>query len=183
MRVANDPAKASIDIGYGDAVVPEGVEIEVPQMFDGGESLVMPAYSIEAFLAEKTETVVSGFPGNTLRRLKDFYDIATVADSWREPLDGSTLLESFRVTFERRKTAPEVEVFGDIRDLVVLNDKMEREWADFKDRAGVGDRDLELLAAIRRVEEFAAPVLAALAEEGGFEETWVPGSGWRGGPR
>ena len=79
--VANGPAKASVDIGYGDAVVPMGQPIEVPALFDGGEPLVMPAYSVEAFLAEKTETVVSGFPGKTLRRLKDFYDIAAVASS------------------------------------------------------------------------------------------------------
>lgn len=76
-RVAGLPASALIDIGYGDAVVPEGEEIEVPRMFDGGDELIMPAYSVEAFLAEKVETVVSGFPGKTLIRLKDFYDIAT----------------------------------------------------------------------------------------------------------
>jgi len=181
-QVANEPAKASIDIGYGDAVVPEGEAIEVPKLFEGGEQLVMPAYSLGAFLAEKTETVVSGFPGKTLPRLKDFYDIATVTHSWSTPMAGSTLLASFKATFERRGTEPDAEVFEDVRAMAVEDGRMEREWADFKERVGVGDSELDLLVAIERVAAFTMPLLCALTEERAHEQIWVPGTGWGEGP-
>jgi hypothetical protein len=84
-RVADRAATASVDIGYGDAVVPSGGSVTLRPML-GTEPLVMPAYSIEAFLAEKTETVISGFPGSTERRLKDFYDISELTRSWPDPL-------------------------------------------------------------------------------------------------
>ncbi|MBT3328094.1 MAG: nucleotidyl transferase AbiEii/AbiGii toxin family protein [Gemmatimonadales bacterium] len=117
-RVAGQFATASVDIGYGDAVVPDGEEIEVPPLFEGGDELIIPAYSVEAFLAEKTETVMSGFPGKTMKRLKDFYDIAVLIRSWSRSIRGETLVAAFRPTFERRKAAPDPSVFTDIRELV-----------------------------------------------------------------
>lgn len=177
-RVAGLPASASFDIGYGDAVVPEGGRITIPPMFDGGP-LVMPAYSVEAFLAEKTETVISGFPGSTLKRLKDFYDISELTRLWPDPLEGPILCGSFEATFGRRKTDRNPEAFRDIRGYVESEaDRMQREWDDFKQRAGVRDPSRGLVEAIDETASFSGAVLAALHENRPLEADWRPGQGW-----
>ena len=108
--VAELPSKAKVDVGFGDAVVPPGGKVAVPPLFAGGDDLVMPAYSVEAFLAEKTETLISAFPGKILIRLKDFHDIYTLTRRWMHPLEGPVVLRAFEATFERRKTAPDRQI-------------------------------------------------------------------------
>ncbi len=178
-RLAGLFATASVDIGYGDAVVPDGKKIEVPRMFEGGDELIMPAYSVEAFLAEKTETVMSGFPGKTMKRLKDFYDISVLTASWRQQIRGEALLAAFNATYRRRKAKVDPAVFTDIRSMVDEDKRMVREWAEFKARAGVRNADKDLHQAISEVEAFATPILEAItnaAEE--LQADWAPGTGW-----
>jgi len=177
-RLAGRFAAATVDIGYGDAVVPPGGMIEVPRLFDDGDELFMPAYSVEAFLAEKTETVMSGFPGKTMKRLKDFYDISILTVSWNQPIRGEVLSAAFAATYRRRKAATESAVFTDIKSLVAADRRMEREWADFKIRAGVRNEDKDLRQAIAEVEEFAAPILDAISAGEDLQADWEPGTGW-----
>ena len=65
----------SIDIGFGDVIVPERTEIDFPVLLD----LEVPhvySYSIESTLAEKFEAIVSLGLANS--RYKDFYDIYVI---------------------------------------------------------------------------------------------------------
>jgi hypothetical protein len=177
-RVAGLPATASVDIGYGDAVVPDGDLVEIPRMFEGGDELVMPAYSVEAFLAEKTETVMSGFPAKTMRRLKDFYDISVLTASWSHLILGETLVAAFEATFVQRKAEKDPTVFADIRALVGEDRRMEREWADFKNRTGVREANKDLLDSIDEAEAFATPILRAVSSGEPLDAEWRPAEGW-----
>lgn len=177
-RVAGRFATANIDIGYGDAVVPEGGPVSVPPMFDGGDELVLPAYSLEAFLAEKAETVMSGFPGKTLIRLKDFYDLSVLTSSWEEALAGDTLVAAFGATFGRRRAATDPAVFDDIRGLVAEDRRMEAEWTAFKQRSGVLAADMDLRDAIDGASAFATPILEAISSGRELSADWFPGRGW-----
>ena len=62
----------SIDVGFGDIVYPERIEMEFPVLLDM-EAPRVYAYSVESVIAEKLEAIVSNGMMNS--RYKDFYDI------------------------------------------------------------------------------------------------------------
>lgn len=92
--------RMQVDVGFGDAVVPEPRWIDYPQLLDLGRPRVL-GYPVEATLAEKLHAVVER--GLTNSRMKDYYDL------WAAQQLGVTtagaLGESIRHTFARRETA------------------------------------------------------------------------------
>jgi hypothetical protein len=64
-----------IDIGFGDAITPEAVEIEYPVLLDA-PAPVLRAYPPETVVAEKVEAIVSLGVANS--RMKDLDDRADV---------------------------------------------------------------------------------------------------------
>lgn len=87
-----------VDVGFGDAAVPE--ERELPVLLD------LPAprlrvYPPEAVIAEKFQAMV--VLGRANSRMKDFYDIWVLA-TMRE-VEGDRLASAIRATFDRRDTA------------------------------------------------------------------------------
>lgn len=98
-----DLAKAripfQIDVGYGDAVVPEAREVLLPSFLDL-PSPQLKTYPVYAVIAEKFQAMVMLGLANS--RMKDFYDIGVIAHTM--PLDGTILLRAVKATFERRTT-------------------------------------------------------------------------------
>lgn len=87
-----------VDIGFGDAAVPE--ERELPVLLD------LPAprlrvYPPEAVIAEKFQAMV--VLGRANSRMKDFYDIWVLATLTE--VDADRLASAIRATFDRRGTA------------------------------------------------------------------------------
>ena len=89
----------SIDIGFGDVVVPEKVKMDYPVLLDM-DSPVIYVYSKESIIAEKFEAIVQLGYGNG--RLKDFYDIQLLAMNF--DFDGTTLKKAIIETFNHRNT-------------------------------------------------------------------------------
>lgn len=94
----------SIDIGFGDIIYPDRVEMDYPTLLDD-EPAQMYAYSLESLIAEKFEAIVS--LGEANGRLKDFYDICSISE--RQDFSGKTLQAALLETFQHRKTG-----FGEI---------------------------------------------------------------------
>jgi len=86
-----------IDIGFGDAV--EAAEVELPVLLDQPPPR-MRAYPRESVIAEKFHAMVLLGLANT--RLKDFYDIWVLAQSY--DFDGDAMARALTATFARRKT-------------------------------------------------------------------------------
>jgi predicted nucleotidyltransferase component of viral defense system len=87
-----------VDIGFGDAAVPE--ERELPVLLDQPAPRLR-VYPPEAVIAEKFQAMV--MLGRASSRMKDFYDIwvlATLGDG-----DADRLAGAIRATFDRRGTA------------------------------------------------------------------------------
>ena len=61
-----------IDFGFGDAVIPAPIEIELPQLLNAGKPSLL-GYTPESSIAEKFQAMVALDLTNT--RMKDFYDI------------------------------------------------------------------------------------------------------------
>lgn len=90
----------SIDIGFGDVVVPGKTEMDFPVLLSD-EAPRVYAYSLESSIAEKFEAIVSLAYDNS--RFKDYYDIYVVAH--RYTFEGSELADALKETFENRHTS------------------------------------------------------------------------------
>ena len=155
-----------IDIGFGDAVVPEAEEIEFPSMLDM-PSPVLRAYRPETVIAEKLHAMVSH--GLTNSRMKDFYDIWMIAKMF--PFEGEVLGEAARRTFERCGTAwPEGMPVG-------LGDEFAEEkealWQLFLERTRPAEATATLKETIEKLRGFLVPIL-----EGEALASWPPGGPW-----
>lgn len=89
----------SVDIGFGDVIVPDRMEIDFPVLLDFDIPHIY-SYSIESTLAEKFEAIVSLGLANT--RFKDFYDIYVLLQS--KKIDDNILKQALVQTFANRNT-------------------------------------------------------------------------------
>lgn len=157
-QVGQSEVDLKVDVGFGDAVVPDArrivlkpflLEVPPPQVY---------AYSMGPVLAEKIETLLSKFPAIE-HRLKDILDVVTLSDI---PLVREDLLLSMRATFERRGTRPDVEVLDDMRK-ELKGRKWEASWAAMCKEKAVAD-DMTLQGAVDGFDRFVRPLLLALSE-------------------
>ena len=114
----------SIDIGFGDIIVPARMEIDFPVLLDQAVPHIY-SYSVESTLAEKFEAIVSLGLANT--RFKDFYDIYVLLK--KESVDREILKKALIQTFEHRKTS-----FNDIvifEDSFAQDEERKKRWGAF----------------------------------------------------
>jgi hypothetical protein len=172
--VGNHEVDVRIDIGFGDAVVPPVTRRALSPFLEGDESARVLAYEPEPVIAEKVETLVSGFPA-VLHRLKDILDVVALADT--HAFDGARLGSSLGATFERRQTRLDVQVIDDMHGIAG-----ERAWRTawatmLREKAAA--RPIDLREAVDRFDVFVRPVLESMRAEGPPPGRWEPGGPWR----
>jgi predicted nucleotidyltransferase component of viral defense system len=115
-----------VDIGFGDAVEPGLIEIELPVLLNQPAPRLR-AYPYETVIAEKFQAMVMLGRANT--RMKDFYDIWILAQSYE--FEGERLARAIAATFARRKT--EIPIGRpDALTLAFAEDKSkQQQWAGF----------------------------------------------------
>lgn len=89
----------SIDIGYGDIIIPEPIQIDFPVLLEL-ERPKLTAYSIESVIAEKLEAIVAN--GMLNSRYKDFYDLYIITKT--KIIHEASLRHALRETFLHRGT-------------------------------------------------------------------------------
>ena len=97
--LGNIKIPVSIDIGFGDRIVPGRMEIDFPVLLDFDIPHIY-SYSIESTLSEKFEAIVSLGLANT--RFKDFYDIYVLLQS--KNIEDEVLKQALVQTFSNRNT-------------------------------------------------------------------------------
>ena len=90
----------SMDIGFGDIVIPEPIEIDYPLLLDEMPKVSIYAYSLETVVAEKFETMIDRGLANS--RMKDFFDVYTILKA--EHLNHDILHEAIIAVFKNRST-------------------------------------------------------------------------------
>ena len=115
-----------VDVGFGDAVVPEPRWIDYPQLLDLGAPRLL-GYPAEATLAEKLHAVVA--LGMTNSRMKDYYDLWTAARLGVVTPEG--LGEALRHTFARRGTALPAELPEGLTASFAEDTTKQAQWAGF----------------------------------------------------
>ncbi len=163
-----------VDIGFGDAVTPAPRLATFPALLDLPAPRVR-AYPAETVVAEKFHAIVALGEANT--RLKDFYDLAHLANS-RE-FKGSLLAKAIRATFDRRGTPVPTTVPLALGDAFGRDPARQAQWVAFLSRSRLIDSPGSLLLLTGRVAQFVMPAAIAAAEESPFRQSWSPASGWR----
>jgi predicted nucleotidyltransferase component of viral defense system len=115
-----------IDIGFGDAIEPGPVTIELPVLLDQPAARLL-AYPYEVVIAEKFQAMVALGLANT--RLKDFYDIwflSLVTDFSREKL-----ARAIAATFDRRQTEIPTELPDALTPAFATDPSKQAQWKNF----------------------------------------------------
>ena len=154
----------SIDIGFGDVIVPGKVRMDYPVLLSDEEPKVY-AYSLASSIAEKFEAIVSLAYDNS--RFKDFYDIYVLAHG--HDFDGEELLEAVNETFEQRHTAmDEIVAFED--DFIDEPIRQTRWKAFIKKKKAM--LPVSLGEAIETMKRFLIPVVEAKKSGKQFTALW-----------
>ena len=171
-RVTNAQVRLQVDVGFGDAITPEAMVVELPPLLDFPAPRLR-AYPRETVVAEKLEAMVKLGMANS--RMKDFYDVAVLARSFT--FDGDLLTRAIRTTFERRKTPLPTTTPVALTAAFAEDPAKNTQWAGFMRKAGIGAGDTlaETIAAVRAFVE--APLLAA-AGAGPVPKSWQGGKAW-----
>ena len=90
----------SMDIGFGDIVVPEPQELDYPLLLDDMPEVSIYAYSLETVVAEKFQTMIDRALANS--RMKDFFDVYSILSS--DNVDEGILSDAIVSVFNNRGT-------------------------------------------------------------------------------
>jgi len=160
-----------IDVGFGDIIVPEPVEVEYPAMLEFPPP-VLRAYPKETVVAEKLEALT--VLGMLNSRIKDYYDLALLARLY--PFEGALLIKAIHSTFRHRGTTVEATPVG-LTEAFGSGPARAVQWRAFVRRSGLDSR-WELQKLVEQVRLFASEPLAAAAEDRPFCLNWQPGGTW-----
>lgn len=154
----------SIDIGFGDVIVPGKTEMDFPVLLSDEAPRVF-AYSLASCVAEKFEAVVSLAYDNS--RFKDYYDIYVLAH--RHEFSGKELADALKETFENRHTSMD--------EIVALEDDFAKDpirksrWRSFvKKKKALLPITME--ETIETIRVFLLPVVESIRAGKEFKKAW-----------
>jgi predicted nucleotidyltransferase component of viral defense system len=99
-NLGNIHKSLQIDVGFGDEIVPEPVEVYFPVILDNYNAPYLLIYSLESAIAEKFEAIVKF--SHATSRMKNFYDIWFLSENMEFKYE--TLRLAIRTTFMNRGT-------------------------------------------------------------------------------
>jgi predicted nucleotidyltransferase component of viral defense system len=165
--------RVQVDVGLGDAVVPEPEWLDYPSLLDLPRPRLR-AYRPETAIAEKVHAMV--VLGTKNSRTRDFFDVHALSE--RESFDGTRLAQALRATFERRRTAIPVELPVALTSAFAEVEGKRAQWRSFlrRNRLSAAPKDLETVIAT--LAGFLGPVLAAARRGDAYDFHWRPGGPW-----
>ena len=162
-----------VDVGFGDAITPEAVEVEVPPLLDFPAPRLR-AYPRETVVAEKLEAMVQLGMANS--RMKDFYDVAVLAE--RFDFEAQTLARALRATFESRRTALPTTLPVALTASFADDPAKKTQWSAFVRKSGIAAASAKSLA--ETVSIIVGFIERPLGDAAG---AWTPTARWpAGGP-
>lgn len=156
----------TIDIGFGDIIVPKPQEMSFPVLL---ENLPVPeiiCYSKESVIAEKFQAMIKLSYINS--RMKDFYDVYTLIKS--HPFEGRMVQEAIEETFLNRETpiTGEMIIFSDS----FKNDiNKSTQWNTFMKRIEL-PQELYFIEILKALESFFKPIWDKSCKKDEFLQYW-----------
>jgi predicted nucleotidyltransferase component of viral defense system len=140
--------KVTLDVGFGDVIVPHPVELDYPTLFVHMEVPHVVTYSLETVVAEKFQTMIER--GRYNSRMKDYFDLYRIFKA--HTFDDAELLAAISATFENRNT-----VYIENQDFFsmdFMSDPMlNQQWRNY------GKKKNLQLPDFKNVMSFIAPIL------------------------
>lgn len=158
--------RVQIDIGFGDAVTPEPLDINYPTIL-AFPAPILKAYSRETSVAEKFHAMVNLGIANS--RMKDFYDIWTLLKSYQ--FDGAILSQAIFDTFERRKTIISNDIPLVFTEEFYKDNSKQTQWNAFL-RKGKYKETIALADLVLLIKELLLPVFETLGANKDFHKKW-----------
>ncbi len=154
----------SIDIGFGDVIYPERVQMDFPVLLDM-ETPKIYAYSIYSVIAEKFEAIVS--LGLANGRYKDFYDIYILSRNYE--LEGNKLQNAIIETFNHRETGFEDIVAFEAN--FIEDSVRQGRWDSFvkKKRAII---KMGFADVIEQTKKLLMPIVKSIENNKEFNKEW-----------
>jgi predicted nucleotidyltransferase component of viral defense system len=161
-----------LDIGFGDVVVPDAIEMVFSTILDMEPPTIL-AYALETIVAEKFEAALDLAGLNS--RMKDFYDLWILSQKYY--FDGRTLQEAIIATCNRRETViqSDAEIFS---TEFGNNVDKEAQWAAFINKGPIAEAPDDFSRIMEALRDFLQPVAVSFEKKDKFELKWVPGGPW-----
>jgi hypothetical protein len=161
-----------IDVGFGDAVVPEPVDIDYPALLDLPPPRIR-GYTRESVVAEKFHAMV--LRGLLNSRLRDFFDVWSLSRQF--PFNGVDLSAAIRETFARRGLNVPASPVA-LTSAFASDSAKTQQWQGFLRRGRIASAPESLEKVVRQLKKFLGPVAASLEQQKQFELQWQPPGPW-----
>ena len=162
-----------IDVGFGDAVTPQAIEIDYPTLLELPAPRIR-AYPPETVVAEKLQAMVALGMQNS--RMRDFYDLWIIARQFS--FDGASLAAAVQATFNRRQTDIPKTVPTALSDEFSTDEHKIRQWNAFLARSQLEESPIELSRVIDELRIFLMPVVNSVVIAEDFNRSWEKGGPW-----
>ena len=162
-----------VDVGFGDAVSPEPIEIEFPTLLPMAAPRLR-AYRRETVIAEKLHAMVDLGIANS--RMKDFFDIWFLSQNF--DFDGTVLATAIKATFEKRGTKLPTVLPLALTEAFSKDDAKQKQWKAFMSRMSKGSSAAPLADLLAVIAPFLWPPLEALHAGAAFDRSWKPRGPW-----
>lgn len=154
-----------IDIGFGDIVIPNPMEMTFPTLLEANTPQIM-AYSKESIIAEKFQAMVLLNVYNS--RMKDFYDIYDMIN--KNEFEYSNLINAIKETFIKRET--NINMYSSIFTSEFMNDtERNKMWNNFLKRIGVTN-NIIYSDVMKILEKFLRPVCKGIIDNTVQNSIW-----------
>lgn len=118
-----------IDISTGDVITPRAIEFNYDLLLED-RSISLWSYNLETILAEKLQTVLARGILNT--RMRDFYDIRMLLDTYEDKVNKAVLKDAFAATCKKRGTDNLQEQAEEIVKIIEVDEQLQVLWRAYQ---------------------------------------------------
>lgn len=118
-----------IDISTGDVITPRAIEFNYDLLLED-RSISLWSYNLETILAEKLQTVLARGILNT--RMRDFYDIRMLLDTYEDKVNKAVLKDAFAATCKKRGTDHLQEQAEGIIKIIDADEQLQVLWRTYQ---------------------------------------------------
>lgn len=138
-----------IDISTGDVITPRAIEFNYDLLLED-RSIKLWSYNLETILAEKLQTVLARGILNT--RMRDFYDIRMLVDTYEDKVNKAVLKDAFAATCKKRGTDHLQEQAEEIIKIIEADEQLRVLWRAYQKKYSYA-ADIDYASVIRGVRK------------------------------
>ena len=138
-----------IDISMGDVITPRAIEFNYDLLLED-RSIKLWSYNLETILAEKLQTVLARGILNT--RMRDFYDIRMLVDTYEDKVNKAVLKDAFAATCKKRGTDNLQEQAEEIVKIIEADEQIQVLWRAYQKKYSYA-ADIDYASVIRGVRK------------------------------